>query len=84
MHLRVQQDVKTNWVLTGDGSPQSYFGIHIAIRVCACWNRKPFRTLRCPLRIKGVGLSNQADAFVLNPSLFLRRHSESAPVLKVV
>jgi hypothetical protein len=27
MHLRVQQDVKTNWVLTGDGSPQSDFGI---------------------------------------------------------
>ena len=27
MHLRVQQIVKTNWVLTGDGSPQSGFGI---------------------------------------------------------
>ncbi len=27
MHLRMQQIVKANWVLTGDGSPQSYFGI---------------------------------------------------------
>ena len=27
MYPRVQQVVKTNWVLTGDGSPQSYFGI---------------------------------------------------------
>jgi hypothetical protein len=41
MHLRVQQIVKANWVLTGEGSPQSPFGIQIAVRVCACWNRKP-------------------------------------------
>jgi len=27
MYLRVQQIVKTNWVLTGADSPQSNFGI---------------------------------------------------------
>ena len=59
-----KQLVKTIWVLTGDGSPQSIFGIQIAIRVCACWNRTTFRTLRCSLRIKSVGLSNRSDAFV--------------------
>jgi hypothetical protein len=64
MYPRVRQVVKATWVLTGDGSPQSYFGIQIAVRVCACWNRKPFRTLRCSVRIKGVGSSNRFDAFV--------------------
>src|SRR5436190_5746668 len=60
----MQQIVKTNWVLTGAGSPQSYFGIQIAVRVCACWNRKYLRTLRCSQRkIKSVDVSNHVDAF---------------------
>ena len=66
MHLRMQQIVKTNWVLTGADSPQSNFGIQKSRFECVhAGTAKPLRTLRCPLGIKNVDLSNQVGVFDL-------------------
>ncbi len=66
MHPRVQQIVKANWVLTGDGSPQSPFGIQNPRFECVhAGIATPLGHFGVQQGIKSVKLSNRFGAFVL-------------------